>query len=170
MLLRWNEKSIKHCTLRPNAEKKIAPDSANAVLLPGINELSENDAECLLQDVQDEIMAGRLTVLKIKTKSAPGRPVRWATSIRDLIPGDAAKLIGDTYDPATLNRWLSSETRPDIRLLIEERLRELKLERAPKQDKGARKNKTRSLPDMPELDANGEEDGAGDGDGAGTEE
>jgi hypothetical protein len=132
MLLRWKKDNLKYVPLvatTPEAKKVMAKvKNTSITLLPGMNEVSQEEWEVMKPHIQDNLDDGSLEEIKEKTLTSPGKPQKDVTSIIDLAPKKAAAFIKETNNPETLNLWLAIENRDEIRRRISDRIKELELD------------------------------------------
>jgi hypothetical protein len=103
-------------------------DRAQVQLLPGINEVSDNEWKVIQPHLAGEIKSGVITVIEKEVKKSTRAPEGKARNLKELPVMDAVVLVGETVNPDTLNRWYQKETREEIRLTIIERMKDLKIE------------------------------------------
>lgn len=129
MLLKWNKDNLKVVSLvATTAEaKKVSLRRTQVQLLPGINEVSDDEYLVMKPHLKRNLENGSLVEIQEKTQTCPGKPQRDALSIVDLPAKKAARLIKDTTNPETLNLWLAKEVRPEIRQRVLDRIKELGL-------------------------------------------
>jgi len=131
MLVQWNKECIKHMSIVP-IEGKAMPKKSFIRLLPGVNEISELEWEHLAPHVKDVLASGDLIKIEAKTPSGPGKPVRTAEKLSELTANKAIELVKNTVNPDSLNGWLGdAKLDKRVALAVEERIKELKIERAP---------------------------------------
>jgi hypothetical protein len=133
MLLNWKKDNLKVVPLIPITDeaKKVQLKRSVLTLLPGINEVGDDEFLVAKPHLAANIKQGTLVVLQEKTATAPGRPQKPANSIVDLPVKKAVALIKETHSQETLNLWLALETRDEVRKRISARLKELDLEEVP---------------------------------------
>lgn len=130
MLLNWKKNNLKVVELVPTTAeaKKVKLKKSTITLLPGINEISDDEYLVAKPHLQDNLDAGTLVEVKEKTQTFPGKPQQDATTLNQVPAKKAKQLIKETHSPETLYKWLATETRTDIRNNVEDRLKELGLD------------------------------------------
>jgi hypothetical protein len=130
MLLRWKKDNLKVINLIPTSKeaKKIQLKKATLVLLPGINEISDNAYSVAKPHIEDSLNGGSLEELHEKSKKESQKE---ATSIIDVSTKRASELIAETNNPETLYLWLRIENRDSLRNQVRDRIKELQLTEKP---------------------------------------
>jgi len=133
MLLRYKPKHehIKCVPLIPTTPetKKLKIDRPQVQLLPGVNEVTDNEWEVMKLHLSREIKNGDISVIekevaKSKTNPSGGK----AHNLKNMPAKDAIILVGECVNPDTLAKWHKEETRDEIRLAIVEKMKELKID------------------------------------------
>jgi hypothetical protein len=132
MLIRYKPEydHIKCVPLIPTANetKNLKLERSQVRLLPGINEVTDDEWSVMKPCLVAEIKSRVITVIEkdvVKSKRAPEGKAR---NLKELPTMDAAVLVGETVSPDTLKKWYQKETREEVRLAIVERMKELKIE------------------------------------------
>ncbi|MDR2403413.1 MAG: hypothetical protein LBD78_05230 [Spirochaetaceae bacterium] len=132
MLIKYKPKQdhLKCVPLIPSAAevKTLKLERSQVELLPGVNEVTDDEWKVMKPTLAAEIKSGVITVIEkdvVKSKRAPEGKAR---NLKELPTMEAVALVGETVNPDTLNRWYQKETREEVRLTIVERMKELKIE------------------------------------------
>ncbi len=146
MIINWGKRNIKIIPLTSECSKAIKVMKKNKIiLLPGNNDIPDDawnevkkykniqksieagfiiEKEFIEKEVEKEIEEenekGEKVKKKIKVKELKGK------SFKDLDDRKARKMIEDTFDIATLEKWREAEGRADIRNLIDDKIKEIK--------------------------------------------
>jgi hypothetical protein len=132
MLIRYKPKQdhIKCVPLIPSSAetKNLKLDRSQVQLLPGINEVTDDEWLVMKPHLAAEIKSRVITVVEKEVAKSKRAPEGKARNLKELPSVDAVALVGETVNPDTLNRWYQKETREEVRLSIVERMKELKLE------------------------------------------
>jgi hypothetical protein len=132
MLIKYQPKNdhIKCVPLIPvtDEQKKYNLNRTQVQLLPGTNEVTDNEWSVMKMHLSREIARREITV--IDTAAARGKKAAdgKAHNLTDVPPTKAIALVDDCVNPDTLIKWHKEETREEIRLAIVEKMKELKME------------------------------------------
>ena len=123
MLIRYKPKTdhLKCVPLIPAAEelKAIKLTRTQVSLLPGTNEVTDDEWKIMKAHLSREIERGEIVVIGEAAK---------AHNLKDVKSAQAAALVAECVSPDTLTKWYREETRAEIRLAIVEKMKELKIE------------------------------------------
>jgi hypothetical protein len=132
MLIRYKPKQdhLKCVPLIPSAAetKNLKLERTQVQLLPGINEVSDDEWQVMKPHLAGEIKSGVIKVVEKEVKKSSRAPDGKARNLKELPSMDAVALVGETVNPDTLNKWYQEETREEVRLTIVEHMKELKME------------------------------------------
>ncbi|MDR0758687.1 MAG: hypothetical protein LBF74_01060 [Treponema sp.] len=132
MLIRYKPKQdhLKCVPLIPSAAeaKNFKLERSQVELLPGINEVTDDEWRMMKPNLAAEIKSGVITVIEKDVAKSKRAPEGKARNLKELPAMEAVALVGETVNPNTLNRWYQKETREEVRLTIVERMKELKIE------------------------------------------
>jgi hypothetical protein len=107
-------------------EKK--PDRSQLQLLPGINEVSDEEWAMMEPHLAAEIAGGIITILERKEKSAYGEAEkRPAKRLSEFPAAFAEDLVKQCVNPDTLRKWYNEEDRGSVRVHIVKRMEKLKV-------------------------------------------
>lgn len=130
MLLKFNPKvdHLKMVVLSP-VEGNIL--NKNIVqLLPGVNEVTEEEWTAMRPNIDSELMSGEITILAQKVSDGRGRPGgRKAKDLVQMPVNIAVTYISECMNPETLTKWYLEETREEVRLAITKKMDKLGLEK-----------------------------------------
>jgi len=109
--------------------QKLKIDRTQVQLLPGVNEVTDNEYEVMKLHIASEIKSGEISVIekevpKGKTSAKDGK----AHDLKNMPAKDAIVLVGECVNPDTLVKWHKEETRDEIRIAIVEKMKELKID------------------------------------------
>jgi len=133
MLLRYKPKydHIKCVPLVPTTPetKKLKIDRAQVQLLPGVNEVTDDEYEVMKLHLAREIKSGELSVIEKEVAKGKTNPTGGKSHNLKTMPAkDAIGLVGECVNPETLAKWHKEETRDEVRLAIVEKMKELKID------------------------------------------
>ncbi len=130
MLLRWKKDNLKVIDLVPTSReaKKIQLKKSTLILLPGINEISDNTYTVAKPHIEDSLKAGTLEELREKSEKEGQKE---ASSIINVATKKASALISETNNPETLYLWRRIENRDSLRNQVRDRIKELQLSEKP---------------------------------------
>jgi hypothetical protein len=103
-------------------------DRSQVQLLPGVNDVADNEWLVMKPHLAAEIKSGVITAIEKEVKKSAAAPDGRARNLKQLPVMNAVALVGETVNPDTLNRWYQKEARQEVRLAIVERMKELKIE------------------------------------------
>jgi hypothetical protein len=135
MILKWKPERMLFIDLIPVGDAKakgLKPSKSSIRLFPGNNEVKDDDWAIARPHVAEHIKAGNIVEIVERTQPAPGKPVKVASKLSELPAKKARALIAETNSPDTLQEWLNTETREEVRLAVTKRMEKLKVE--PKED------------------------------------
>jgi hypothetical protein len=132
MLVKFKPKDdhVKIVPLIPvSAEAKEAIVKRSQVrLLPGTNEVTEDEWLVIKPYLKSAIAAGEVVVLEKEVPKTKRAPDGIAKNLKELPAGEAAALIDECVNPDTLTKWYEEESRDELRILIVEKMKELKMD------------------------------------------
>lgn len=118
----------------------------NIQLLPGNNEISDEEWEAVKPNCQDHINAGNLIEMAVKKiekmeeiEGKDGKKTKKfvkkeeGKKIKEINAKQAKEIVLDTWDLKTLEKWLNEEGRDEIRAIIHNQIEEVN---NPKTNKG----------------------------------
>lgn len=133
MLIKYQPK-LEHLKCVPlipttEAQRKLQLARSQVQLLPGINEVTDDEWDVMKTHLAREIKRGEITTIEKevgKTKSNPNGGK--ARNLKNMPAKDAVALVGECVNPDTLTKWYKEETREEVRLHIVEKMKELKVD------------------------------------------
>jgi hypothetical protein len=131
MLIRYKPKQdhLKCVPLIPSAAgKTLKLERTQIQLLPGMNEVSDDEWQVMKPHLAAEIKSGVIKVIEKEVEKSKQAPDGKARNLKQFSAREAVALVAETVNPDTLNRWYQKETREEVRLAIVERMKELKIE------------------------------------------
>jgi len=105
--------------------KKYRLERTQVSLLPGINEVTDKEWEIMKTHLSRELKRNEISVIE---KGAAKGKSGTARNLKDMPLKDAINLISECINPDTLAKWHKEETREEARLVIIEKMKELKIE------------------------------------------
>jgi hypothetical protein len=128
MLLNFFPKNGTHLKVVPLAAvgieaKKLALNRSQVNLLPGTNEVTDDEYAVMKPHIAFELAKG--IIVPVVTK-VPGKPDR--KNLKDYSAKEAIKLVEDCVNPDTLKKWTMEETREEVRAKLARRCEKLKIE------------------------------------------
>lgn len=130
MLLKFtpNVDHLKMVALTP-VEGKVVTKSL-VQLLPGVNEVTDAEWECMRPNIKAEIDRGEITILAQKVSDGRGKPGgRKAKDLIQMPVNIAVNYINECMNPETLSKWYKEETREEVRLAITKKMDKLGLDK-----------------------------------------
>ena len=95
-------------------------------LLPGTNEVTDEEWDIMKPHLSRELKNGEISVIEKTVPKSKKNPSGSAKNLKDMPGRDALVLIEECVNPDTLIKWHQEEIREEIRLVIVERMKELK--------------------------------------------
>jgi len=155
MLIRFSPKEdhIKCVPLIPTTEeqKKYTLTRSQVQLLPGVNEVTDQEWDVLKTHLSGDIKRGVVSVIEKNVAKDKKNPTGKAHNLKDMSAKEAASLVKECVNPDTLKKWYQEETRDEIRLCIVEKMKELKID-VPKFDPDGPGDKTEETENKVSLD------------------
>lgn len=99
-------------------------------LLPGVNEVTEDEWKCMRPNIKSEIDSGEITILAQKVSDGRSRPGgRKAKDLVQMPVNIAVTYIAECMNHETLTKWYKEETREEVRLAITKKMDKLGLDK-----------------------------------------
>ena len=95
-------------------------------LIPGINEVTDDEWACMKLNLKREIAKGEITTLEQKVK-VKGKEIE-VTSLKNLPANVAVRYVAECTNPETLTKWYNEVINEEVRLAITKRFKKLGLE------------------------------------------
>ena len=128
MLLRYSPKTdhLKMVALTP--VEGVAFTKTLVQLLPGVNEVTEEEWKSMRPNIADELERGEIKILAQKVSDGRGKPGgRKAKDLVQMPVNIAVTYISECMNPETLVKWYKEETREEVRIHITKKLEKLGL-------------------------------------------
>lgn len=98
-------------------------------LLPGTNEITDDEWKAMRGNIAPELEAGEITILAQKVGDGRGKPGgRKAKNLVDMPVNIAVKYVSECNNPETLQKWYKEITKEEVRLAITKRMKALEVE------------------------------------------
>lgn len=126
MLLRYSPKTdhLKMVALTP--VEGVAFTKTLVQLLPGVNEVTEEEWKGMRPNIADELERGEIKILAQKVSDGRGKPGgRKAKDLVQMPVNIAVTYISECMNPETLVKWYKEETREEVRIHITKKLEKL---------------------------------------------
>lgn len=145
-------------------------------LLPGTNEVTNDEWKAMRGNIVDELTSGEITILAQKVSAGRGKVggVK-AKDLKEMPVNLAIKYVSECNNPDTLKKWYKEITNEEVRLAITKKFEKLEIERPEDEIPDTPNEAPMSLDEFDEdddslLNDEGEgEDEEGDSDGDGDE-
>lgn len=127
MLIKYKPK-VEHVKCIPLIPDPKDPKSYNrntVMLLPGTNEVSDDEWEAIKPLLTTEIKNKEIQQISVESKKAGTGKAR---NLCDVPSNIARDIITKCSNPATLKKWFKEETRDEVLLAVTKRMRKLKLD------------------------------------------
>ena len=128
MLLRYSPKTdhLKMVALTP--VEGVAFTKTLVQLLPGVNEVTEEEWKAMRPNIADELERGEIKILAQKVSDGRGKPGgRKAKDLVQMPVNIAVTYVSECMNPETLVKWYKEETREEVRIHITKKLEKLGL-------------------------------------------
>lgn len=130
MLLKFSPKidHLKMVALTP--VEGVALEKTLVQLLPGVNEVTDNEWSAMKPNISSELDSGEIIILAQKVSDGRGKPGgRKAKDLVEMPVNIAVNYIAECMNPETLSKWYQEETREEVRLAITKKMDKLGLEK-----------------------------------------
>jgi len=110
------------------AAKKVTINRNQVQLLPGINEISDDEYLVIKDHIKKELESK--VIVPIEKDVAPSKraPTGKAKNLKEMPAAEAVAMVQACVNPETLTKWYQEETREEVRLQITEKMKELKMD------------------------------------------
>ena len=115
-----------------SAAKALTMTRTQISLLPGTNEVSDDEWEVMKPHIKDEIEKGIIIEVQ-KNAPADGKKggkgkSQAARELKDMSVKVAKSFVADCVNPDSLAKWYKEETRDEVRLAIIKKMEEIKMD------------------------------------------
>jgi hypothetical protein len=132
MLIRYQPKQdhIKCVALIQTTDelKKIKLTRSLVQLLPGINEVTDDEWKVMKVHLAGEIKAKVIVPVIQEVAKSKNAPDGKAQNLKQYSTNKAVVLVKECVNPDTLKKWYQEESREEVRLVIVKKMEELKVE------------------------------------------
>jgi len=130
MLLRFKPKTDHLKMVAVTPMEGCTVEKSLIQLLPGVNEITEDEFKCIRPNIVTEIERGEITILAQKVSDGRGKPGgRKAKDLVQMPVNIAVTYIAECMNPETLTKWYKEETREEVRLAITKKMDKLGLDK-----------------------------------------
>ena len=130
MLLKYRPKIDHLCMVALTPVEGVVLTKNLVQLLPGVNEVTENEWAAMRPNITAELENGEITILAQKVSDGRGKPGgRKAKDLVQMPVNIAVTYINECMNPETLTKWYKEETREEVRLAITKKMDKLGLEK-----------------------------------------
>lgn len=129
MLIKYTPK-VEHlkCVVLTPAEG-IVLTRTMVQLLPGTNEVTDDEWKSMKVNLSEEFKRGEITILAQKVGDGRGKPGgRKAKDLADMPVNLAVRYVMECNNPETLTKWYKEITKEEVRLAIAKRMKALNVE------------------------------------------
>lgn len=129
MLLRYSPKTDHLKMVDVTPMEGCTVEKSLIQLLPGVNEITDDEFKCIRANIVDEIERGEITILAQKVSDGRGKPGgRKAKDLVQMPVNIAVTYVSECMNPETLVKWYKEETREEVRIHITKKLEKLGVE------------------------------------------
>ena len=129
MLIKFEPKveHLKMVALTPKEGLKL--DRTMVRLLPGTNEVTNDEWKAMRGNIVDELESGEIKILAQKVSAGRGKVggVK-AKDLKEMPVNLAVKFVSECNNPDTLKKWYKEVTNEEVRLAITKKFKKLELE------------------------------------------
>lgn len=129
MLLRYTPKvdHLKVVILTPKEGLVLTRGQVN--LLPGVNEVTNDEFKAMRGNIQAEIDSGEIKILAQKVGDGRGKPGgRKARDLAEMPVNIAVAYVHECTNPDTLQKWYKEVTKEEVRMAISKKMKEMEIE------------------------------------------
>jgi len=130
------------------AAKKVVITRPQVQLLPGTNEISDDEYLVIKDHIKRELESKVIVPIEKTVPTNKRAPSGKAKNLKEMPTQEAIALVQACVNPETLTKWYQEETREEVRLLITETMKELKMDIPKLEVKGGNENDAIALEDM----------------------
>lgn len=129
MLLRFKPKTDHLKMVAVTPMEGCTVEKSLIQLLPGVNEITDDEFKCMRPNIVTEIERGEITILAQKVSDGRGKPGgRKAKDLVQMPVNIAVNYVNECMNPETLLKWYKEETREEVRIYITRKLEKLGVE------------------------------------------
>ena len=165
MLIRYKPKvdHVKCIPLIPDPKDPKSYDRNQIMLIPGTNEITDDEWAAIKSLVATEIKLGEISVMNVESKKSKDGKAR---SLKEVPFSIARDIIAKCNNPATLKKWYKEETRDEVLLAVTKQMRKVKLDPddIEKEIEKEKKDKPEDEITDPDLDTGSDDPEGGSGD------
>jgi len=127
MLIRYKPKveHVKCIPLIPDLKNPKSYNRNTVMLLPGTNEVSDDEWEAIKPLITTEIKNKEIVQITVESKKNKSGKAR---SLREVPANIARDIIAKCHNPVTLKKWFKEETRDEVLLAVTKRMRKLNID------------------------------------------
>ena len=157
MLLKFTPK-VDHlkCVLLTPAEGTVVTKTM-VRLLPGTNEVTDNEWKAMRNNIATELKSGEITILAQKVKNDKGKEIK-AKDLNELPANVAVSYVADCMNPDTLAKWYKEVTNEEVRLAITRKFKKLEIDIPDDEVEGVSDGTPMSLAEFDEDEKENNED------------
>ena len=128
MFIDWKNNRVKVIPLTDKGKAASKVKKSNIILLPGINDIPDTLWKVLKEykSIKASIERGDIEEVEKKVSTGNSGQKKTITTFKELPQKEAEELISQTVNLQTLKKWKKQDTRSDIRVAIEDRIKEIK--------------------------------------------
>jgi hypothetical protein len=158
MLIKYKPKveHIKTIPLIPDPANPKSYARSQVMLLPGTNEVTDDEWEAIKPHVTAEISAGEIAAFTVKAGAKGGEEGGRARNLVDVPVRVALEIVEKCVNPATLKKWFAEESREAVLLAVTKRMRKFKLDPEEIEKENEAKKDESDLDDKIEEEAGGD--------------
>lgn len=129
MLLKFTPKvdHLKVVILTPKEGLEL--DRTQVNLLPGTNEVTNDEWKAMRGNIQAELDSGEISILAQKVGDGRGKPGgRKAVNLKDFPVNLAIKYVRECNNPDTLLKWYKEISKEEVRVAISNKIKKMELD------------------------------------------
>jgi hypothetical protein len=117
-----------HSLNEPDELKKIILTRPQVQLLPGVNEVTDDEWKIMKPHLAAELKSKVISIVEKEVQKSKRAPDGKAKNLKEMPADEAIELVSKCVNPDTLKKWYREETREEVRLSIVEMMKELKVD------------------------------------------
>lgn len=129
MLIRFTPKIDHLKVVILNQKEDLVLTRTQINLLPGTNEVTDDEWKAMRDNIQTELDSGEIRILAQKVGDGRGKPGgRKAINLKDFPVNIAIKFVSECNNPETLIKWYKEVTKEEVRLAITNKMKKLEID------------------------------------------
>ncbi len=130
MLLKYQPEveHLKSVCVLPVEGKELKLPRSQIILMPGTNEVTNDEWQAMKVQLASEIKRGEIVTLAQQVTGGRGKGGKVAIDLKDMPSNVAIKYVTECTNPETLIKWYHEETREEVRVRIMKAMEKMKVD------------------------------------------